>query len=68
MATVSAVIFLYATDTTLAAIAVVKMDDAGDQQPAAAMCILIVMTNVVVRVILEVIARVLRKTQAWRQR
>ena len=37
MTTVSAVVFLYSPETTLAAIAVLNMDDAGDVAPAAAM-------------------------------
>jgi iron(III) transport system permease protein len=69
MATVSAVIFLYSSDTTLASVAVVNMDDAGDQAPAAAMCMLIVITNILVRVASEVVNAVFRKaTSAWRTR
>ncbi len=37
MTTVSAVVFLYSPKTTLASIAVLNMDDAGDIAPAAAM-------------------------------
>ncbi|MDH3919969.1 MAG: putative 2-aminoethylphosphonate ABC transporter permease subunit [Rhodospirillales bacterium] len=37
MTTVSAVVFLYSPDTTLASVAVLNMDDAGDIAPAAAM-------------------------------
>src|SRR3546814_3172958 len=37
MTTVSAVVFLYAPTTTLASVAVLNMDDAGDIAPAAAM-------------------------------
>ncbi|MCP3688743.1 MAG: putative 2-aminoethylphosphonate ABC transporter permease subunit, partial [Gammaproteobacteria bacterium] len=46
MTTVSAVIFLYSPDTTLASIAVLNMDDAGDVAPAAAMGMMIFYTNV----------------------
>ncbi len=67
MATVSAVIFLYSSDTTLASVAVVNMDDAGDTAPAAAMCMLIVFANVGVRVFGEGINAFFRKaTAAWR--
>lgn len=67
MATVSAVIFLYSADTKLASVAVVNMDDAGDTAPAAAMCMLIVMTNIVVRVVFEGFTSLFkRKTQSWR--
>ncbi|MBN2231445.1 MAG: putative 2-aminoethylphosphonate ABC transporter permease subunit, partial [Deltaproteobacteria bacterium] len=69
MATVSAVIFLYTSDLPLASVAVVNMDDAGDTAAAAAMCMLIVITNVIVRGLMELLSRHLRrKTQAWRQR
>ncbi len=67
MATVSAVIFLYSSDTTLASVAVVNMDDAGDQAPAAAMCMLIVLSNIVVRIASEVVNAIFRRsTSAWR--
>lgn len=69
MATVSAVIFLYSADTRLASVAVVNMDDAGDTAPAAAMCMLIVITNILVRGLFEGINYLFRrKTQAWRLR
>ncbi len=41
MTTVSAVVFLYATDTKLASVAILNMDDAGDIAPAAAMGMMI---------------------------
>src|SRR3546814_4282743 len=41
MTTVSAVVFLYAPTTTLASVAVLNMDDAGDIAPAAAMGMMI---------------------------
>jgi iron(III) transport system permease protein len=67
MTTVSAVIFLYSPDTTLASIAVLNMDDAGDVAPAAAMGMMIFYTNVTARLIHLFISRnVMRKTQAWR--
>ncbi|MBW2408828.1 MAG: putative 2-aminoethylphosphonate ABC transporter permease subunit [Deltaproteobacteria bacterium] len=69
MATVSAVIFLYTSENPLASVAVVNMDDAGDTAPAAAMCMLIVFANVIVRSGAELISRRFkRKTQAWRDR
>ncbi len=67
MATVSAVIFLYTSDLPLASVAVVNMDDAGDTAPAAAMCMLIVLTNVLMKMLFEGISRLFRsRTQAWR--
>jgi iron(III) transport system permease protein len=69
MATVSAVIFLYTSDNPLASVAVINMDDAGDTAPAAAMCMLIVFANVVVRSFAELVSRRFkRKTQGWRAR
>ena len=69
MTTVSAVVFLYSPDTTLAAIAVLNMDDAGDVAPAAAMAMMIFMTSALVRVAYTLLTRGwLRHTQAWRRR
>ena len=67
MATVSAVIFLYTSELPLASVAVVNMDDAGDTAPAAAMCMLIVITNLGVRGLIELGSHFYKKrTQAWR--
>ncbi|HEX4179417.1 MAG TPA: putative 2-aminoethylphosphonate ABC transporter permease subunit [Caulobacteraceae bacterium] len=49
MTTVSAVVFVYPPAFKLASVAVLNMDDAGDIAPAAAMGMLIVYVNVVVR-------------------
>ena len=69
MTTVSAVVFLYAPQTTLAAIAVLNMDDAGDVAPAAAMGMMIFFTTATVRVLYAVVSRrVLAHSQAWRHR
>ena len=67
MTTVSAVIFLYSPDTTLASVAVLNMDDAGDIAPATAMGMMIFYTNVGARLIhLFVTRKLMRTTQAWR--
>ena len=67
MTTVSAVIFLYSPDTTLASVAVLNMDDAGDIAPAAAMGMMIFYTNVAARLIHLFVSRnLVLKTQAWR--
>jgi iron(III) transport system permease protein len=50
MTTVSAVVFLYSSKTTLASVAVLNMDDAGDIAPAAAMGMMIFYTNAAVRI------------------
>ncbi len=69
MATVSAVIFLYTSRFPLASVAVVNMDDAGDTAAAAAMCMLIVGANILVRAAAEgVCVLFTRRTQIWRKR
>ncbi len=68
MTTVSAVVFLYGPDTTLASVAVLNMDDAGDIAPAAAMGMMIFYTNVGARLIHAFVTRrIVRTTQAWRK-
>ena len=67
MTTVSAVVFIYASDTSLAAIAVLNMDDAGDIAPAAAMALMIAYTCLTARGIHALVTWQLHKrTQAWR--
>jgi iron(III) transport system permease protein len=67
MTTVSAVVFLYSPKTTLASVAVLNMDDAGDIAPAAAMGMMIFYTNAGARLLHALMSRgVLLRTQAWR--
>lgn len=67
MTTVSAVIFLYPGDLPLASVSVVHLDDAGLTQAAAAMCALILGTNLAARFAFELAAAWLgRRTRAWR--
>ena len=67
MTTVSAVVFLYSPNTTLASVAVLNMDDAGDTAAAAAMAMLIVITAGAVRLLYARASHGLRRrTQAWR--
>ncbi len=69
MTTVSAVIFLYSSDTQLASVAALNMDDAGDIAPAAAMCMMIVLASATVRILHAILTHgLLRKTQSWRTR
>lgn len=68
MTTVSAVVFLYSPQTTLAAVAALNMDDAGQIQPAAAMCMLIFYTNLAARGLHFGLGHLLSQTQAWRTR
>ena len=68
MTTVSAVVFLYSTDTALASIAVLNMDDAGDIAPAAAMGMMIFYTNGAARVLHALASRgILKRSEAWRK-
>jgi len=69
LTTVSAVVFLYSPETTLASVAVLAMDDAGDIGPAAAMAVLIFATAALGRLVLAGLERLLiNKTQRWRAR
>ncbi len=69
MTTLSAVIFLYSADLPIAAVAVANMDDAGDTAPAIAMCMLIVVTNLVARLLYGFATSGLQKrTRAWTRR
>ena len=69
MTTVSALIFLYSPDTTLASVAMLNMDDAGDIAPAAAMGMMIFYANSAARIIHHFASKGLyAKTQAWRTR
>ncbi len=67
MTTVSAIIFLYSSATRTASVAVVSMDDAGDPAAAAALCTLILVTSIAVRVATDLAAkRLWRRSQSWR--
>jgi len=69
MTTVSAVVFLFSSDTRPAAVAVLAMDDAGSVAAAAAMPMLIVYTSATVRFLHTLASQSLtRRTQAWRRR
>jgi iron(III) transport system permease protein len=66
MVTLSAVVFLVAPGTELAAVAVLLMDDAGDTAQAAAMSVLIIAIGLGVRLAYWALMRGLnRRTQAW---
>jgi iron(III) transport system permease protein len=67
MTTVSAVVFLYSPKTTLASVAIVNLDEAGDIGAAAAMATLVVATSATVCVVYYFLQVWLdRRTQAWR--
>ena len=67
MTTVSAVVFLYSTDTALASVAVLNMNDAGDIAPAAAMGMMIFYTNAAARILHALLSKgILARSNAWR--
>jgi iron(III) transport system permease protein len=69
MTTVSAVIFLYSTDTKLAAVTIINMDESGFTAAAAAMAMAIVATSAAVKITHVMLTRRFeRTTQAWRRR
>ncbi|MEY4506070.1 MAG: hypothetical protein RL297_648 [Pseudomonadota bacterium] len=69
MTTVSAVVFLYGSNTKLASVSIIHMDEAGFTAAAAAMAVVIVVTSAAVKLIHSVLThRLNRSTQAWRLR
>jgi iron(III) transport system permease protein len=67
MTTISAVVFLYSPQTTLASISILQLDEAGTIGSAAAMATLIVITSAVVTALLFAAEWMLiRRTQKWR--
>ncbi len=67
MTTVSAVVFIYSSDTTLASVAVLNMDDQGEIAFAAAMAMMIAYTCAGARILHALLTRsIMRTTQAWR--
>lgn len=53
MVTVSALIFLYTANLKVAAISIVQLDDKGNIAEAAALAIMIVLTNIIIKLIYE---------------
>jgi len=69
MTTVSAVIFLYSTETKLSAITIIHMEESGFTAAAAAMAVTIVATSAAVKIAHVLLTRRLeRRTQGWRRR
>jgi iron(III) transport system permease protein len=67
MTTISAVVFLYSPETKVAAIAILNLDEAGENGAAAACAVLITAGSTVVTLLfIAVGAWVERRTQAWR--
>jgi iron(III) transport system permease protein len=68
LTTISAVVFLYAPETKVAAIAILNLDEAGEIGAAAAMAVLIAAANTVATLgFMALGAFVGRRTQAWKQ-
>ena len=66
MTTVSAVIFLVSVRTPLASVAIVNLKDTGNLEPAAAMSVMILVSNIAVRAAVEPLQRFFRnRTQGW---
>jgi len=66
MVTLSAVVFLVAPGTELAAVSVLLLDDAGESAQATAMSVLIIAVGLLVRLGYWALLRgVTRRTQAW---
>jgi iron(III) transport system permease protein len=64
MVTVSAVVFLYSANFKVAAIAITHMEEAGDIAQAAAMSLLILMTNIGIRIIYEIgVSKIKKRTE-----
>ena len=59
MVTVSALIFIYTADLKLAAISIVQLDDKGNIAEAAALAVLIVITNIIVKLVYEIVKKLL---------
>ena len=69
MTTVSAVVFLYSSQTLVASVSVLYLDDNGATAPAAAMAMMIVYTSLLFRAVHWVVTRkLLLKAQRWRTR
>ncbi|GAA0563560.1 putative 2-aminoethylphosphonate ABC transporter permease subunit [Halomonas salifodinae] len=68
MTTVSAVVFLYTSDTRLASVAVMHLDEAGYFASAAAMAVLIFFTSLAVKLAQAALSHLLlNRAQEWRQ-
>ena len=68
MTTVSAAIFLYSPETSLAAVDILNMDDAGDTVSAVALSVVILLTSCVVKFLHWALSqRYLKRTERWRQ-
>lgn len=61
MVTISALVFLYTSNLSLLSIAVINLDDIGEIAKASAMSIIILLTNVIIKIIYQIILNFLQK-------
>ncbi|HFQ8036365.1 TPA: putative 2-aminoethylphosphonate ABC transporter permease subunit [Clostridioides difficile] len=61
MVTISALVFIYTASSKVAAISIVQLDDKGSTAQAASLAVLILVTNILVKVIYEFIKNRLEK-------
>lgn len=61
MVTVSAVVFLYSANFKIASISITHMEEAGDISQAAAMSLLILLINVLVRIAYEIVIKLIKR-------
>lgn len=61
MVTISALVFLYTSNLNLLAVAVVNLDDVGEIAKASAMSVVILGTNIVIKIIYQIILKVLKR-------
>ncbi|MDU1912227.1 putative 2-aminoethylphosphonate ABC transporter permease subunit [Fusobacterium sp.] len=61
MVTISALVFLYTSSLNLLSIAVINLDDTGEIAKASAMSIVILLTNVIIKIIYQIILKILQK-------
>ncbi|MGO0905904.1 putative 2-aminoethylphosphonate ABC transporter permease subunit [Clostridioides difficile] len=61
MVTISALVFIYTASSKVAAISIVQLDDKGSTAQAAALAVLILITNILIKVIHEFIKNRLEK-------
>lgn len=69
LTTTSAVVFLYSTETIVASVSILNMDDAGQTGAAAAMAVMIMISAAIAKIVQMVLGKLLEnRTQAWRKR
>lgn len=69
MTTVSAAIFLYSPETSLAAVDILNMDDAGDTVSAVALSVVILLTSCLVKLLHWAMSqKYFKHSQRWRER